>query len=220
MPLCIGLANTAGPLIHGYNINSMYTFGFVSVMISSSSLVERIASVEMLDMTAFHNPAGEATGLRVKPFFKPTGRNIPLSINSAHSTGVHKWPIGEMARLASISSSRDLFNDARHKLLQHYRMHSVPNRVLTACEAFEFRPHFGARVASSVIPTFRTFTIVMTFNPWFVDAQFGKAMADVLEHFQNPLRSVFGQTIKCRIAFRNPGPHLVFRLRALSRLST
>jgi hypothetical protein len=65
----------------------------------------------------------------VSPKFKDTALQIPLSFESGHSVHVHAgWPLAQMRRLGSLSSSKRLAMIAKQTYLQRFwRYHAHPS---------------------------------------------------------------------------------------------
>ena len=177
----------------------------------------------MLDVYVFRS----GDSLAVKPYRKPTRRDVPLNHNSCHHPAVHKWPLACVRRLAQNSTFRIDFIAARSEfveilseallsadIIDKVRTSNVYD-TLRSCSSLA-RMHQDTRDVPSTV----YFTLVLDYHPVLCNARIGKIMSNTVAAFERPLRFLYKAPVRCRVAYRNGSPSLFVRLRACSRIST
>ena len=100
------------------------------------------------------NIKGKDKKLEFSVRWKPTSLGVPLGTKSAHNySTLVAWKRGEIRRVASISSSRQLFVDGIQQVMGRLNRYMEPIPILRSLSIYDAYTDLGARKPSSSLLT-------------------------------------------------------------------
>ena len=138
-------------------------------------------TVNVLDLTIYVCDVNNT--LQYKPFVKPSSLGVPLSSESLHLPSVHRWPIGENARLARISSNPADYLVARRgraqRLANYYSDEQVIDEVMSTNA---FKGYRSRRSAAQLELFSKTTWFVLPGHPLWRNCNLNWLMDSVINH--------------------------------------
>ena len=173
-----------------------------------------------LDMFIEKVPFGATSRLCFRPFKKPSARHLPLSSTSCHPFRVHAaWPVNEMNRLFQGSFHGSDFAKAKQQMVRRFQHCMMHPQVVHNCiawqpgvKSFEW-PHSNSGTENDVVK----FMFTTRYHP-ALEIGLSRCLNRVARIWKEVLANMrFGAGISFVCVFRNSAPHLIHRLRDLSK---
>ena len=180
-------------------------------------------AVPFLDAYLCKEGMWAATGrLDVKPHFKPTALQVPLSELSSHPPSVHYWPLADLNRLAKLSCKLEHFYVARQRFIQRFVEFGASPALVRALRrsAPALRSPFKATQSAA---SSQDVWMAVPYHPIWARASFQSIFDKFLSHprwlelLQSAWQSFqpFPKGTRLRVAWKLGGHHLAQQLQRL-----
>ncbi len=172
---------------------------------------ESQSAVQMLDLTVYKRSHHFPCALGYKPHFKPSSKQVPLSMSSCHHMMVHSWPKAGLIRLARNSDTAHKFEQAKLEyILKLMRNHLEMRRLL---EVMMFNPFqqklVRARVAKSVLQDLAPLEkeivvpLILDYHPFWQFVKVQSAVNSLFSRLRLTTILIWGCPVNMHIAYRN-----------------
>jgi hypothetical protein len=195
--------------------NVSYIRAFKEALIGGAAPMYRVelesysfVGVPFLDLQISKRETGGLTFLSWCPYFKPTGRHIPLSSESSHPRSCHRaWPVAEIRRMWSRSSSRQDFLHARAVKLARFQAFFLDESIFRMAESWQpsILPGSGRHLVPCREQQYRIIRLILPFSRRWVGLA---SKLHVLQSKWEQFLALIGVNIRLQVSFRKGGQAL------------
>ena len=178
-----------------------------------------VAEVPMLDMMVSFS----GDRVVVRPYFKPSRRDVPLHTNSSHHKNVMGWPIARVYSLANRCNKESAFIEARRSLVARYAGALLDYKSLiqmSSCDAYnEMQQRSSIARSFCCVAESRVirFTLVLPYHPLLVSCGIHEVVQECVNRRGDEFSRIYGSIPVVRIAWKNSVAPLHVRVRSCYR---